>query len=345
LFDTTAAAIRRVLPEARIGGPHACGPGSSARAAEFLRRFLQHCALAPLAARLDFIAFHAKGRPVLVDGKIRMGLARQMADIAAGLEIVRSFPQFGGLPVILGESDPEGCAACPASSRPENAYRDGALYGAYLVEQIARTQELAARDNVRIEGAVTWAFEFEGEPLFAGYRELATNGIAKPVLNALRMLGKLYADRLAATSSGALPLARVLAEGVRDAPDIDVIATRRGDDLAILVWHYHDDQAEDQPPAQVRIEIANLASRGPFRCRHYRMDRDTSNAHTLWLRQGSPSMPSDAQRAALEAVGELHVLPGLNKVDIKQDLAQLSIELPRHGVSLILLDGALAIPQ
>ena len=38
-----------------------------------------------------------------------------------------------------------------------------------------------ARRRITIEGAVTWAFEFEGEPYFAGYRELATNGIAKPV--------------------------------------------------------------------------------------------------------------------------------------------------------------------
>jgi xylan 1,4-beta-xylosidase len=345
LFDTTAAAIRQVLPEARIGGPHTCGPGSSARAAEFLRRFLQHCAEDPLAARLDFIAFHAKGKPVLVDGAVRMGLARQLGDIAAGLEIVRSFPQFGGLPVILGESDPEGCAACPASSRPENAYRDGALYGAYLVEQIARTQELAAHHGVLIEGAVTWAFEFEGEALFAGYRELATNGIAKPVLNALRMLGMLHRDRLAATSSGALPLARVLAEGVRGTPDIDVVATRRGDDLAILLWHYHDDQAPGQPSARVRIDIAGLGSQGAFGCRHYRMDGDTSNAHTLWLRHGSPATLSDAQRAALEAAGELQTVPGPDRVEASRGLVQLAVELPRHAVSLIVLERASAPPR
>ena len=30
---------------------------------------------------------------------------------------------------------------------------------------------------------LTWAFEFEGQPYFDGFRTLATNGIDKPVLN------------------------------------------------------------------------------------------------------------------------------------------------------------------
>ena len=29
----------------------------------------------------------------------------------------------------------------------------------------------------------TWAFELEGQPYFAGFRTLPTNGVDKPVLN------------------------------------------------------------------------------------------------------------------------------------------------------------------
>ena len=151
-----------------------------------------------------------------------MGIARQLGSIAAGLDIVRSFPEFAGLPVILGESDPEGCAACPTATHPENAYRDGPLYGASVVEATMRTLQIAERAGVAIEGAVTWAFEFEGAPLFAGYRELATNGFDKPVLNALRMMAMLTGRRLAAQSSGALPLGAILADGVTGAPDVDL---------------------------------------------------------------------------------------------------------------------------
>ena len=40
-------------------------------------------------------------------------------------------------------------------------------------------------------GAVTWAFEFEDQPYFDGFRDLATNGIDKPVLSVFRMLGMM----------------------------------------------------------------------------------------------------------------------------------------------------------
>ena len=41
------------------------------------------------------------------------------------------------------------------------------------------------------DGAVTWAFQFENQPWFAGFRTLATNGIDKPVLNVFRMFGMM----------------------------------------------------------------------------------------------------------------------------------------------------------
>ena len=46
-------------------------------------------------------------------------------------------------------------------------------------------------------GAVTWAFEFEGQPYFDGFRDLWTNGVAKPVLNVFRMLGLMTRHRVA----------------------------------------------------------------------------------------------------------------------------------------------------
>lgn len=44
---------------------------------------------------------------------------------------------------------------------------------------------------VHLEGVLTWAFEFENQPLLAGYRTLSTQGIAKPVLNTFRMFSML----------------------------------------------------------------------------------------------------------------------------------------------------------
>ena len=45
---------------------------------------------------------------------------------------------------------------------------------------------------------LTWAFEFEGQPYFDGFRTLATNGVDKPVLNVFRMAGLMRGDRVGA---------------------------------------------------------------------------------------------------------------------------------------------------
>ena len=344
LHDLADAAIRRAIPGARVGGPHTCGPLSPA-AATFLRAFLTHCARGTNYAtgrtgtRLDFIAFHAKGKPQVVDGHVRMGLATQLGNIAAGLAIVREFPEFAGVPVVLGESDPEGCAACSVATHPENAYRDGPLYGASIVAATARTEELATRAGIRIDGAVTWAFEFEGEPYFAGYRELATNGIAKPVLNAFRMLGKLSGERIAAASSAGLPLDRVLADGVRGPPDIGVTATRMGDQVAALIWNYHDDDLPGDGAAEVSLEVVGLSG-GSHGLRHFRMDGGHSNAHARWLAIGSPQAPSPEAYRRLETASELETLEPERGVTPNEGAVRLDFFLPRHAVSLILLSPA-----
>ncbi len=67
LYDYTAAAVKRALPQAHVGGPATTGPAAP-HAAKFLRDFLTHCvkgknyATGKTGSPLDFISFHAKGR-------------------------------------------------------------------------------------------------------------------------------------------------------------------------------------------------------------------------------------------------------------------------------------------
>jgi xylan 1,4-beta-xylosidase len=337
LHDLAAEAIRRVLPRARVGGPHTCGP-TSPKAAEFLQKFLNHCAhgtnyaTGERGSRLDFIAFHAKGKPQLVDGHVRMGLARQLMDIEKGLAIVASFPEFRDTAVILGESDPEGCAACSTAMRPENAYRDGPLYGAYVVEALARTAELSAKSGIVIEGSVTWAFEFEGEPFFDGLRELATNGVNKAVFNAFRMMAMLEGVRLEATSSGALTLEDVATNGVRGAPDVNVLATRGARGVSILVWRYHDDDIA-APDAQVELTVKGL----PWtKCaiEQFQMDARRGNAYAAWQSMGSPQRPSTEKYAALEKASELPRVHAARR-DVVDGEVRVAFDLPNQGVALV----------
>ena len=337
LYDVTVAAVTAVLPGVRIGGPHTCSPDRE-EAAAFLRHFLGHCTsgrnhvTGAVGSRLDFVAFHAKGQPALVEGRVRMGLRKQMRDIARGLEIVGEFPALAGRPVILGESDPEGCAACSAAMYPENVYRDGPVYGAYVVQALARTMELSARAGRPIEGSVTWAFTFEGERPFVGLRELATNGVDKAVLNAFRLMGRLGGERLAARSGRFAALAEVLEDGVPGAADLGVLATRDDRGVSVLVWHYGDD--EEGPEARVELTVRGVAA--PSGVTRWRVDGAHGNAHRAWREMGEPDALTAGQVAALRAVSGPVAVDG--EAVASDGQVRLAFALPRHGVSLVRLD-------
>jgi xylan 1,4-beta-xylosidase len=341
LYDYAADGLKRALPTARIGGPHVTGP-NGARTQQILRNFIEHClrgtnyATGKIGTPLEFIGFHAKGAPrVLPEGHVRMGLNNQLRAIANGFAIVASFPELKNVPIIIGESDPEGCAACHVRTNPSNAYRNGTMYSSYTAEQIARTYELADQYGVNLLGSVTWAFEFEGQPYFDGFRDLATNGIDKPVLNVFRMLGQMRGDRVAVESSGALPLDSVRERGVRGRADVNALAARAARSVTVLVWNYHDD---DLPAAAADVEltITGVPARR-VTLTHQRVDQQYSNSYELWKKLGSPQPPTRAQYAELEKAGQLQMLQPPKAVSVTDQRVVVPFTLPRQGVSLVKL--------
>jgi xylan 1,4-beta-xylosidase len=337
LYDYTADAVKRALPTARVGGPATTDP-LSVKAGEYLRQFLEHCANGVNAvtgkkgAPLDFITYHAKGSPKFVDSHVRMGLGRNLQNAQRGLEIVAAFPQFRKLPIVISEYDPEGCAACSVRERPENGYRNSTLYASYTAASLANLIRLGDRYQANVN-MLTWAFEFEGKPYFEGYRTLATNFVDKPIMNLFRMAGLMHGDRVEARSSGAVDLDAILNAGVRDAPDIDAIATRAEHEIAVLIWNYHDDDVA-VPPSPVTLEIAGvLASR--VRMEHFRIDDRHSNAFTAWKEMGSPQQPTPEQQTRLEAAGQLQLLGSPEWKDVRAGKVELTFSLPRQAVSLL----------
>jgi xylan 1,4-beta-xylosidase len=335
LYDYAAAAVKSALPAARIGGPATTSPYNP-RAADYLRQFLVHCAAK--GTPLDFITYHAKGQPQMLDNHVRMGLARELQDAAAGMRVVNEFPAFARLPIVLSEADPEGCAACSARTNPQNAYRNGALYPAYTAAALSAMLQLADRHRANLEGMLTWAFEFERQPYFAGFRTLATNGIDKPVLNVFRMLGMMApagGERVRVESAGAVSLDELMASGVRGQPHIDALAVRSAHEIATLIWNYHDDDVP-APPAAVNLTVAGIpAAAGRVLVRHYRIDEEHSNAYTAWLRMGSPEQPTAGQYARLEAAGQLELLHSPEWVSTQDGKLSVTFTLPRQGVSLV----------
>jgi xylan 1,4-beta-xylosidase len=284
---------------------------------------------------IDYITFHAKGRPKVVDSHVQMSSEYQLQDLDRGFAIVKEFPELSKLPIILGESDPEGCAACSMRYNPRNAYRNGTMYSSYTAATFARKRELAEKHGVNLEGAVTWAFEFEDQPYFDGFRDLATNGIDKPVLNVFRMFGLMAGRRLKTEVSGALRLDEMVTAGVKGRADINALASRGDRAASVMVWNYHDD---DLPAAEARIDLALSGIPAAVKralIKHYRIDASHSNSYSAWKAMGSPQQPTPAQYNALEASGHLQMLGSPEWVTVDKGTVSTHFALPRQGVSLI----------
>jgi xylan 1,4-beta-xylosidase len=195
--------------------------------------------------------------------------------------------------------------------------------------------ELAEREKTNIAGMLTWAFEFEDQPYFDGFRTLATNGVDKPVLNVFRMLGLMTGDRVETESNMRVPLDSVLETGVRTDPDVNALAVVREHELSVLIWNYHDDEVS-VPPTQVQLDLLGLpTSVKRALLRQYRIDDTHSNAWTAWKRMGSPQQPTAKQYAALEEAGKLQQFDPPHWISFKEGAASLDLQLPRESLALI----------
>jgi xylan 1,4-beta-xylosidase len=337
LFEYTEQALHQVMPEAVLGGPHVAGVG------RFMRRFLTHCAreknslTGKIGTRLDYIGFHAKGGIDFKDGHVEMSLRGQLEKHRRGFAVVASFPEFRNTPIVIGEADPDGAAAMPASQSPSRRYRNVPAYGAYVAAMMKYSLDLAEREKVNLKGVLTWAFMFDGMPWFEGYRTLATNGIHKPVLNAFKMLGQLTGDELPLTSEGAVGLDEILESSVRDKPDINGMAVADDQSVKILIWNYHDYLVPVEP-VSIRLKVKLPPDFGSkAKLTHYRIDDTHSNAYTKWLELGSPQNPNAEMLAGLKTAMELEMLEPAKFIDITDSEATFNFELPRFGLSLIIL--------
>lgn len=342
LYDYTADAAKRALPTIKMGGPETTGPSWN-KAADFLKTFLTHCVsgknyvTGKIGSPLDFITFHAKGAPKIVAGHVQMNMGTQLRDISEGFRIVASYPTLKYLPIIIGESDPEGCAACGMKTNPSNAYRNGTMYSSYTAASFARKYALADHFKVNFKGAVSWSFEFEQQPYFYGFRDLATNGIDKPVLNVFRMFGMMKGKRVEVTGNQNYNYLMVRDSSVRGPKaDINALASKDLRTAAVMLWHYHDDDVKTED-AVIEVNLKGLPIQTTLNVHHYRIDDENSNAYEVWKKMGSPENPTPEQYAVLEKAGQLTLLTSPTHVKTN-GMMKMAVRLPRQGVSLLKFD-------
>ena len=92
-----------------------------------------------------------RGRRSSWTATCRWGSRSQLQVIDGALAIIASFPELKQKPIVIGESDPEGCAACQG---PQLGYRNGTMYSSYTAASFARKHDLAEKHGVNLEGAL-----------------------------------------------------------------------------------------------------------------------------------------------------------------------------------------------
>ncbi len=341
LYDYAVAGVRKAIPTAKVGGPASTGPGQpNGNAGKFLQAFLDHCATGTSAATsgpvpLEFISFHVKGRPNVVNGHVQMGLDHEMRDAANGFAIIHKSDKFHELPIILSEADPEGCAACSSRLYPQNAYRNGPLYASYTAAEMKGLFQLADRNHVNLISMLTWAFEFENQLYFDGLRTLATNGVDKPVLNLFRMAGMMTGDRVHTESNRDVALYQNMSDGVRHHSDVDALATSATREAAVLRWNYQDD---DTPGESATVDMSLRGIPGDVHKvleQQYCVDSAHSNSYSLWQQMGSPQYPTDDQQTKLVAAGHLENCGSPKWLEVSDGTLKQQVLLENKGVTLV----------
>ncbi len=339
LYDYAVAGVRAALPTAKVGGPATTSPRNP-KANLFLKNFLDHVNTGKSAADgkplpMDFISFHAKGQPRIAEGKVTMGISNELTDADAGFKLIATYPRFKPLPIIISEADPEGCAACSSKVNPANNYRNGTLYPAYTATAFKGLFDLQDRHGVNLLSMLSWSFEFEEKDYFEGFRSLATNGVDKPVLNVFRMFALMSGNRVGTTSSAQTPLDSIMSSGVRQAPDVDALATKADREAAVLVWNYSDIDGP-APAVPTTVTVAGIPSNvHRVLLEHYRLDDTHSNSYTVWKAMGSPQHPTAEQYAALQAAGQLQLLTSPEYVDVAAGKVVITTDMPAQGTSLM----------
>ncbi|HXI16880.1 MAG TPA: hypothetical protein VNM48_10940, partial [Chloroflexota bacterium] len=294
---------------------------------------------------------------------------KMLTEIRGHLRAAAKYPNLRDVPCIVDECDP----CVPAHfSRYDNVnfgFRNTSYYPVIMASVFKRLMDLndSLPDAPDVTLATSWAFYFEGERFFEGFREFFTaENVELPILNGYRLLGKLGGTRLSLTSDATWDVRRLDelpgpggpastgtsfdptgATGTAGTPgtastlsdaEIDGLAAREGDTITVALWHHVDDQYATAAPAAITMTLQNL----PFpsagaRVRHWRIDDTHSNAYAVWQHMGRPQDPTPGQLAALKARQGLEEGDPLRIAGVSGHAgsAQIQLVLPLHALSFI----------
>ncbi len=270
LYDVTAAALKKVDPRLRVGGP-------ATAAASWIRSFLGHTV--DKQVPIDFVSTHVYGNdsPQQVLGTDQPVAETEMVGRAVRRvhDEVEASPRRG-LPIIWSEYN--------ASYKNEPAVTDAPFMAPWLANTIRQCDGLA---DMLSYWTFSDVFEEQGvvkRPFYGGFGLIAEDGIPKPSFNAFQVLHRLGDRRIPNDSASAL-------------------VTRRGDGaLVVAAWSLlpHDQRGQ---PKTIRLVVDGLP--GARQATVWRVDAEHGSPLAAYDRMNRPAFPTRDQIEALRRAAEL----------------------------------------
>jgi len=295
LYDHTVAAIKKVNPGLRVGGP------ATAQAA-WADAFIQHCVANHVP--VDFVSTHVYGNDGAKDvfgTNEDIPRDRMVCGAVKKVHAQIKASALPGLPLIWSEFN--------ASYKNEPEITDSVYMGPWLADTVRQCDGLV---NEMSYWTFSDVFEEQGvvkQPFYGGFGLIAAGGIPKPSFAVFQMLHELGQARLALDSESAL-------------------ATRSADgSLVVAAWNLI-------PPGQpgssktVVMRFRNLS--GARRAYISRVDRDHGDPHPAYEKMGSPVYPTAEQLRKLREA----VAPGTPEVQELRN-GELSLAIPPNGLVVV----------
>jgi len=295
LYDHAAAALKRVSPRLRVGGP------ATAQAA-WVDRMIAHSVEKNVP--LDYVSTHVYGNDLAEDVFGTHEVIPRTKMVCRAVQKVHEQIKASArpnLPLIWSEFN--------ASYKNEPEVTDAAFMGPWLADTIRQCDGLV--DNLAY-WTFSDVFEEQGvlkEPFYGGFGLLAAGGIPKPAFNAFALLHRLGETRL-------------------DAASESVLVTRRKDgSLAIAVWNLFLPE-QTGTAKTVTLRLAKMA--GAASARVTIVDREHGSPLPAYENMGRPKYPTPAQLKELRKAGKL---PAAKVIPLHS--GALTLTLQPHALALV----------
>lgn len=274
LYDLARAAIKRIDPALRVGGP------ATSKCA-WIPEFLEHVRTpspddpAP-GPRCDFVTTHAYPSDLAFLNGAVGAVELQSADILPRLfgEVRETMDRMlgKGIPLFIGEWN--------SSAGPLAFNHDECANAAFIVKTMAELRTVC-------HGSLYWngsdIYEEQGfhhAPFHGGYGLLTVNGIPKSSWHAFRFLHLLDGEEFSVNLCPA-------------SPNIGAIAVRSAENLRILLWNYANPETPGESAEIVLPEI-----NGEGICEQ--IVPNHGSAFEYWRASGEPEFADRRLLAALE---------------------------------------------